>query len=189
VGVGLPSVLSFGGAIKLTRYLGAGLNVGLIPTIKISLYGDAKLSYQEYDIYGRLFPFGGMFFVGAGVGYATITGSFKSSHDVRAYQSVAPDLPDTLVVESKGSVRTLVLTPQIGLQKTFGSGFTLGIDAGLQVPLAPSEIHFSTQLPPEVPQEVIDKYVKPNQEKVRDTLETIGRATVPTLNLRIGWLL
>lgn len=189
MGVGLPSVVSFGGAIKLTRYFGAGVNVGLIPTIKIALYGDAKLSYQEYDVYGRLFPFGGMFFVGAGVGYATITGSFKSSYDVRPYQVIAPQLPDTLAVESIGSVRTLVLTPQIGVQHTFGSGFTLGFDVGLQVPLAPSDVHFDTRLPPGVPQEVIDKYVEPNDQKVRDTLETIGRATVPTLNLRVGWFL
>lgn len=188
VGVGLPAVLSFGPAIKLTRYFGAGLNFGLIPTIKLSLYGEAKIAYVESDLYGRIFPFGGMFFVGAGVGYATITGSFKSSYDVRPYQAIAPSLPDTLVVESKASVRTLVLTPQIGLQHTFGSGFTLGIDGGLQVPLAPSEIEFETQLPPEVPPEVIEKFVEPNDQKVRDTLEKIGRAIVPTLNLRVGWL-
>ena len=114
------------------------MNIGLIPTIRISLYGEAELSYQEYDIYGRLFPFGTMFFVGAGAGYATMTGSFKSSYDVRAYQNLAPGLPDRLFVESRGSVRTLVLTPQIGLQQTWGSGFTLGIDLGLQIPLAPS---------------------------------------------------
>ncbi len=189
VGVGLPSVVSFGGAIKLTRYFGAGVNVGLIPAIKVSLYGEAQLAYQEYDVYGRLFPFGGMFFIGAGVGYATITGSFKSSYDVRAYKAIAPTLPDTLDVESRASVRTLVLTPQLGLQHTFGSGFTLGFDVGLQVPLAPSEIHFDTKVPPEVPQEVIDKYVKPNDQKVQDTLETIGRATIPTLNVRMGWFL
>lgn len=189
VGVGLPSIVSFGGAIKLTRYLGAGVNVGLIPTIKVSLYGEAQLSYQEYDVYGRLFPFGGMFFLGAGVGYATMTGTFRSSYDVRPYKAIAPNLPDTLVVESRASVRTLVLTPQIGLQHTFGSGFTLGIDVGVQVPLAPSEIRFDTRLPVEVPPEVNEKYVEPNDQKVRDTLETIGRATIPTLNLRVGWFL
>jgi hypothetical protein len=187
VGVGLPSVLSFGGAIKLTRYFGAGLNIGLIPTIRISLYGEAELSYQEYDIYGRIFPFGGMFFVGAGVGYATIAGSLRSSYDLRAYPNLG--LPPEVSIESEASVRTLVLTPQIGLQHTFGSGLTLGIDAGAQIPLAPSEIEFETRLPSWVPQPVIDQYVEPNNQKVRDTLDTIGRAIVPTLNLRVGFLL
>jgi len=120
-------VLSFGGAIKLTRYFGAGLNIGLIPTIRISLYGEAELSYQEYDIYGRIFPFGGMFFVGAGAGYATIAGSLRSSYDVRAYQKLAPGLPDELSVESEASVRTLVLTPQIGLQPHPLAGRRAGI--------------------------------------------------------------
>ena len=189
VGVGLPGVLSFGGAIKLTRYFGAGLNISVIPTIRISLYGEAELAYKEYDIYGRIFPFGGMFFVGAGAGYATITGSLRSSYDVRAYQHLAPGLPPELFVESEAFVRTLVLMPQIGLQHTFGSGLTLGIDAGAQVPIAPSEIKFETRLPAGIPQQVIDQYVEPNNQKVRDTLDTIGRAIVPTLNLRVGWLL
>jgi hypothetical protein len=189
VGVGLPSVLSFGGAIKLTRYFGAGLNIGLIPTIRISLYGEAELSYQEYDIYGRIFPFGGMFFVGAGVGYATIAGSLRSTYDVSASLPPGSTFPKELFVESEASVRTLVLTPQIGLQHTFGSGLTLGIDAGAQIPLAPSEIEFETRLPPGIPPAVIDQYVEPNNQKVRDTLDTIGRAIVPTLNLRVGFLL
>jgi hypothetical protein len=189
VGGGLPSVLSFGGILKLTRYLGAGVNVGLIPTIKVSLYGDAELSYQEYDLYGRLFPFGGALFVGAGVGYANIKGRFSTQYDVSAFQSAAPGLPNPLSVTSEGSVRTLVLTPTLGLLHTFGSGFTLGIDVGAQIPIAPSETKFDTQVPRSVPQAVIDKYVKPNDKKVQDTLDTVGRAILPTLNLRLGWLL
>jgi hypothetical protein len=189
VGVGLPSVLSFGGAIKLTRYFGAGLNIGLIPTIRISLYGEAELSYQEYDIYGRIFPFGGMFFVGAGVGYATIAGSLRSTYDIGPYLPPNSPLSRELSVESEASVRTLVLTPQLGLQHTFGSGLTLGIDVGAQIPLAPSEIEFETRLPSQIPQPVIDQFVEPNNQKVRDTLDTIGRAIVPTLNLRVGFLL
>jgi hypothetical protein len=190
VGVGLPSVVSFGGAIKLTRFFGAGLNIGLIPTIRISLYGEAELSYTEADVYGRIFPFGGMFFVGAGVGYATIAGSLRSSYDLRPYKASLPlGTPDEVFLDSEASVKTLVLIPQIGLQHTFGSGLTLGIDAGAQIPIAPSEIKLETELPPEIPQPVIDQYVEPNNQKVRDTLDTIGRAIVPTLNLRIGWLL
>jgi hypothetical protein len=189
VGVGLPSVLSFGGAIKLTRYFGAGLNIGVIPTISISLYGEAELSYQEYDIYGRIFPFGGMFFLGAGVGYATIKGSLRSSYDLTTETRLPRELRQEVFIESQASVRTLVLTPQLGLQHTFASGFTAGIDVGAQIPLAPSEIEFETDLPDGIPPEIIDQYVEPNNEKVRDTLETIGRAIVPTLNLRIGWFL
>jgi len=182
-------VLSFGAAIKLTRFLGAGVNVGLIPAVKISIYGEAALSYQEYDVYGRIFPFGGAFFLGAGVGYATIEGTFTNAYDVSAFQSAAPNLPNPLLVTSEGSVRTLVLTPAIGLQHTFKVGFTMGADAGLQIPIAPSEVDFHTIVPPSVPPQVRQQYVEPNDQQVRDTLDTIGRAVVPTVNLRIGWLL
>lgn len=189
VGIGLPSLLSFGGMIKLTRFFGAGLNVGLIPAIKLSLYGDAQLSYQEYDLYGRLFPFGGDLFLGAGVGYASIKGSFSSSYNVSAYQSVAPNLPSPLFIASVGSVRTLVLTPTIGLLHIFASGFTFGVDLGAQIPLAPSQTHFNTLLPAAVPQQVIDQYVKPSDKKVQDTLDTVGRTILPTLNIRAGWMI
>lgn len=181
--------MSFGGIIKLTRYFGAGLNIGLIPTIRLSLYGQAQLSYQEYDLYGRLFPFGGSLFVGAGVGYASIKGSVASSFDVSSFQSVAPNLPNPLFVASEASIRTMVLTPTIGLLHTFGSGFTLGVDVGAQIPIAPSTTRFNTFVPSVVPQQVIDKYVKPNDQQVQDSLDKVGRAIIPTLNLRLGWLL
>ncbi len=81
VGVGLPNLLSFGGLLKLTRYLGGGINIGLIPTVRVKYYGQATLLYQEYDIYGRLFPFGGGFFLGAGVGYEVVKGTMSDSMD------------------------------------------------------------------------------------------------------------
>lgn len=47
-------------------------------------------------------------------------------------------------------------------------------------------------LPAGVPQAVKDQFVAqfvtPNDQKVHDTLKTIGRTVIPTLNIRIGWL-
>jgi hypothetical protein len=189
LGGGLPSLMSFGGAIKLTRYLGAGLNVGLIPKVQLDYYGEATLSYQEYDIYGRIFPTGGAFFFGAGAGYATVAGTFTNRFDVSMYQALAPGLPSPLDVTSEGSVRTLVLTPQVGMQHTFSVGFTIGIDAGAQIPIAPSETDYSTRVPASVPQPVIDQFVTPNDRKVEETLDTIGRTVIPTFNVHVGWLL
>lgn len=191
VGVGLPNLLSFGGTIKLTRFLGGGLNVGLIPTLRLSLYGDATLSYQEIDIYGRIYPFGGSLFVGAGVGYATVKGSLSSRIEATAYarELMALGLSSTIDYQSDASVRTLVLTPQIGFLKTFGSGFSLGMDVGAQLPIAPSQIQFESRVSSDLPQGLVDEYLAPNDQKVRDTLEEVGRTPLPTVNLRIGWLL
>jgi hypothetical protein len=191
VGVGLPSLLSFGGTLKLTRYLGAGINVGLIPTLRISYYGDAVLSYQEYDVYGRIYPFGGGFFLGAGIGYATARGTLSNQYDISSYAAQFPQLglPNQIATRSEGSVRALVVTPQLGYFHTFGAGFSVGVDFGAQIPIAPSEVEFATTVSNTVPQRLVEQYVTPNDQKVRDTLETVGRTPLPTINLKIGWLL
>jgi hypothetical protein len=195
VGGGLPDLVSLGGTIKVTRYFGAGINVGLIPTVKISFYGDATLSFQEYDAYGHIFPFGGAFFLGAGVGYATVKGTLATNFDLSSYQKKYPGsgIPPSVDVTSQASVRTLVLTPQLGLLHTFGSGFTLGADVGAQVPIAPSQVDFSTQIPSTIPEQfrsqIETQYVAPNDAKVRSSLDKIGRTPIPTFGIKIGWLL
>jgi hypothetical protein len=169
--------------MKLTRYLGLGVNVGLIPTVKISFYGKAQLSYQEYDAYAHLYPFGGGFFLGSGIGYETMRGSISETVSVPA---TAPDgQPQSVTVAAKASVRSLVLTPQIGYFYTSKWGFSIGLDVGAQVPIAPSEITFTTTLPPSVPQQYADATLG----DAKDTVKKVGQQIVPTLNFKIGWLL
>lgn len=204
VGGGLPEVLSLGGQLKLTRFFGAGINIGLIPTVKIGFYGDATLSYQEYDAYGRIYPFGGAFFVGAGAGYATVRGTLATNYGLSSQQrtefmagcqlagGIDCVIPAALDVSSRASVRTLVLTPQIGFMHIFGSGFAIGLDVGAQIPIAPSKIDFSTsttQLPAAIQSVVQTQYIDPNDQKVRSSLDKIGRTPLPTFNLKIGWFL
>jgi hypothetical protein len=199
VGAGLPSLLNFGVAVKLTRYVGAGINIGIIPTLKISYYGQATLAYQEYDVYARVYPFGGAVFLGTGIGYEAVQGTLATTVDLTPYQQGLPAglLPNSVDYASQGSVKTLILTPQIGLFHTFGSGFSLGFDVGLQVPIAPSQVTFKSQgnllADPQIPeatrQQLNNQYVKPTDDQVRGTLETIGRTIIPTFNVRIGWLI
>ena len=194
VGVGLPNLLSFGGTLKLTRFFGAGLNFGLIPTLKISYYGDATLAYKEVDIYGRIYPFGGAFFLGAGVGYETVRGTLADHVDTSAYAQQFPgaNIPSAVDYDGRASVRTLVLTPQIGFLSMIGSFFCIGLDIGAQIPLAPSEVEFErniSNLPSAIRDEVERQYLTPNDQKVKDTLDRIGRTPLPTVNLRVGFLL
>jgi hypothetical protein len=184
VGVGLPNLLSFGGTLKLTRFFGAGLNIGLIPTMQISVYGKATLSYQEFDLYGRIYPFGGSLFLGAGAGYATVSGVLASHIAAMGYSGD---------YRGEGSVRTLVLTPQIGFLKTLGAGFSIGMAFGAQVPIAPSQIEFQSQFdtqgPQMLPASLAAEYLAPRDQQVRDTLDKIGRTPLPTVSLHLGWLL
>ncbi len=198
VGVGLPNLLSFGGLLKLTRYLGGGINIGLIPTVRVSYYGEAKLLYQEYDVFGRIFPFGGGLFLGAGVGYETVKGTLANKMDTSPFASQLPQglaIPNPLDYESAGSVRTMVLTPQLGYFYTTGIGFSLGLDVGLQLPIAPSEISFKGKLtlpantPAAIANQVQAGLVDPNDNNVRESLQKIGRTPLPTFNIKIGWLL
>lgn len=115
------------------------------------------------------------------------------------YQQGLPagNFPNSVDYASQGSVKTLVLTPQTGLFHTFGSGFSLGFDVGLQVPIAPSQVTLKSQVnlltDPQIPaatrQQWNNQYVKPTDDRVRSTLETIGRTIIPTFNVRIGWLI
>jgi hypothetical protein len=183
VGTGLPEVLSFGAQLKLTRFFGAGVNVGLIPTVKLKYYGEAAQSYQEYDAYGHIYPFGGSFFLGAGVGYAQIDGTLYNRFRVSNI---------TVDVTSDATVRTLVLTPQIGFLKIFDVGFAIGFDIGAQIPIAPSQVDFHTVtvgIPPELSDMIQKDYITPNDDKVRSTLNTLGRTPLPTVNFKLGWFL
>lgn len=189
VGVGLPSLLNFGGMLKVTEYFGAGINFGMIPKVRLDLYGEAALSYQQIDLYGRLHPFGGGFFLGAGVGYTFVRGTVRNTYDISSFTAGIPGLPSSLTTESKGKIQTLVILPQFGYFYTFRSGFSVGLEFGAQVPIAPGEIEFETRVSEEIPQAIRDRYITPNDEKVRETLESIARTPIPTVQLRFGWLL
>ncbi|HKO53403.1 MAG TPA: hypothetical protein VJV79_37095 [Polyangiaceae bacterium] len=186
LGTGLPEVVSFGAQLKLTRFFGAGVNVGLIPTVKIKYYGEAAQKYQEYDVYGHIYPFGGSFFLGTGVGYAQIDGTL-----VNRFQAAGA----TIDVTSYATVRTLVLTPQIGFLKIFDVGFAIGVDIGAQIPIAPTEVQFNTvavglpQGSSEAEAIIRRDFINPNDEKVRHTLDRVGRTPLPTFNFKIGWFL
>lgn len=182
-------MLNFGGTAKFFDYLGFGLNMGMIPDIKISYYGEATLKYREYDAYGRLYLFGGGFFVGAGVGYHSADGTF-----VKSIPTPIPGVP-TYEVTSHGSVKAMILTPQLGWFSVFGSGFALGFDVGAQIPIAPSTVKYSTDLPPNlpagIPPEVLtqaQQLVDSSNQEVINTLEKIGKTPIPVFNIRLGYM-
>jgi hypothetical protein len=128
----VPSLIDIGGMVKLTKYFGAGINFGLVPEIEFSYYGDATVSYQSYDAFGHIHPFGGGFFLGARIGYAAVEGSYAS--DIRVSSG---SISGTLTYDSRAKVKTMVLTPELGYLYTFDSGFTFGVDFGAQIPVAP----------------------------------------------------
>jgi hypothetical protein len=190
IGVGLPSLINVGGVIKLTRYVALGINIGIAPDVKFSYYGDARVSYHAYQVYGHVHPFGGGFYFGAAVGYALARGTSEETFDVpAAVTSVYPQIKNPVTLKSEGTVQTMVLTPEIGYFYTTKIGFSLGLGVGLQIPVASSDVHFEQGVNADVPQEVVKQYLDPTARAVQDTLERVGQTTLPTIGVCVGWLL
>jgi hypothetical protein len=188
--VGLPGLLAFGGMLKLTRYFAAGVDIAIIPNLQFSFYGDASVEYQGYELYGRIHPFGGGFYLGANLGYAHVSATYEETIAVPArFQAFFPEPIEDIQFTSDGSMQTLVLSPGLGYFHTFKSGFSLGFGAGLQIPVAPSEIRYSSRTDPDLPDEIEEQVLGPTDEIVRDTLESVGQSLIPRVEVRLGWLL
>lgn len=184
-GVGAPNLMSIALTAKVTRYLGIGASFGIIPEMDVPFYGEATLSYQSYTAFARLHPFGGGFFLGSGLGYVTMHGTYQDSVDVAALTGVASLSTQTL--KGEGSVRSFVVTPQLGYQAIFASGFLLGFDLGAQIPVSKSQVEFTTNVPGVV-QTLVPTQYSNAQTKVRDTLQRVGQQVLPVVNLQLGWM-
>lgn len=194
LGTGAPSLLSIGGALKVTRFLGAGVDLGLIPRVALKYYGEATVEYEHLDFYGRVYPFGGGLFIGAGLGYASVNATLSTR--VSALPISVAGVPD-LQYDAQGSVKTMVLNALIGYLYVTDIGFTIGFDAGARIPIAASDVTFSRDVSPSpcpmgpgpACNALLDTYLGPTDREVQSTLERLGRTTLPTLNLRLGWMM
>ncbi|MCU0659141.1 MAG: hypothetical protein MUF64_28955 [Polyangiaceae bacterium] len=184
-GVGAPGLLSLGFTSRISRYAGVGANFNFIPEVEVALYGEARLSYQQYEVNGRIYPAGGGFFFGAGLGYMRVQGSVTRSFDIPAVSGVTG--AQLLEFSQQGSVRSLVLTPQLGYMAELGAGFVLEFSLGAQIPVAASDVELSTSVPAQV-RTYASQMVLEAENQVRSTLKKIGQQPLPTLNVRLGWL-
>ena len=174
-GTGIPNIESFGFTSKLWGLFGFGFNIGRIPDMQLSFYGKALVRYRQWDLYTRLYPFRGGFYLGMGVGRHSVHGTIDNS-------IIVANKPYT--TNSVGSVDSLIITPQVGYFRNFPFGLALGFGIGAQVPVAPSDVVFQSTASASVPREV----VQTADQQIVDTLRTIGRTPLPQLELRVGWL-
>jgi hypothetical protein len=139
---------------RIERTAGFGVEYSLLPKMTISGF-DA--SFWALAATARVFPFQGAFFLGIGGGRQHI-----------GLEGATPLGTATQVADS------WFVNPQIGFLKVWRGGITLGIDAGIQIPINPA---YSSNVPSALT----------STSSVFDLVHTIGTSALPTLDLlRLG---
>jgi hypothetical protein len=165
VGVGFPRPFALEGFAKFGGVIGGGLEYSFLPQVTVS---NVAASFQALAADLRVFPFKGAFFLGLRAGRQWLDGSTTVT--------VGPvSVPESM------AATTWFLNPRLGILYTFDSGFTLGIDAGVQLPISP-EFHRSGLGSGTEATASVDQTLK----SVSDAL---GNKPTPTVDLlRVGFL-
>ena len=161
-GVGFPRPLAIEGAITVKRYVLVGGEYSMLPKISVSGV-DTMMWALAAD--ARVFPFGGAFFIGVRGGRQHATA--RATATVANLGSVTESI----------DVDTWFVNPRIGFAWTWSSGFTLGLDAGVQIPV---KSQVTTSLPDAAMAD----------SRVTTTTDLLGKRVLPTVDLlRVGFLL
>jgi hypothetical protein len=162
-GLGFPRPFAVEALIKVDRVLALGVEYSLLPKTTI---GGVETDFWAIAADARVFPFKGAFFIGLRGGRQTLRASATAN------------LGQLGTYTESGVAETWFVNPRIGFLWTWRNGFTVGIDAGVQVPIGPS---LSTTLPSGLPAQV--------NSTVASIANTFGNETTPTVDLlRVGFL-
>ena len=168
VGVGFPRPFAVEGLVKIKRYVAIGGEYSFLPALSIQ---DVDVSFKAIAADLRVFPFAGGFFVGAKVGKQWLSG----------HTSVSVDQVNATFKEG-AKADTLFINPRIGFLKTWHSGITLGIDAGVQIPINPTYERDSDAAKIGVADSSADKTLV-------TIANTLGNKITPSVDLlRVGFL-
>lgn len=116
--IGPPNLIGGGLHFRLGDYFGAGVEYQATPSISIN---PIKVSSSLFSVNGRVYPFAGAFFLGAGFGYQSINGAFSNSDVSVAANASFP-------------------AAMFGLGFMGKDGFVMGMDLNVLVPLGSSSV-------------------------------------------------
>lgn len=123
VGLGFPRPIVVGVFAKVHRIVGFGAEYSSLPPMNV-FGADTRFEALAVDL--RVFPFKNAFFVGMRAGRQWLSARARIS--VQRYGSFTESM----------DAATWFINPRAGFLHTFGSGITIGLDAGIQLPIAPS---------------------------------------------------
>jgi hypothetical protein len=165
-GVGFPRPLSLEAFAKIEKTVGLGVEYSVLPAMTLNGI-DTTFWALSGDL--RVFPFENGFFVGITAGRQHVGASTSLQ-----LPSPYPSIPESVTAD------TWFINPRIGFLSTWNWGLTLGIDAGVQIPLTAS---FASTIPTNLPVNV------PIATDATDMAHLLGKSVLPTVDLlRVGLL-
>lgn len=132
--LGLLNPLGIGIHARIDDDWGVGFDYQFLPTISA---GVASFSMSLITLNGRWYPGGGSFFLAAGFAYQM----FDAEGTTSSMDSAGN--PTTVAVAGSVGIPTFLL----GLGVMGGSGFVMGIDLALEIPLGSADVSFDTMAP------------------------------------------
>jgi hypothetical protein len=116
--LGPPNLIGGGVHLRFGRYLGAGVDYQMLPTLN---FNPVQVGASLVSANARVYPFGGAFFLGGGFGYQSVRGQV---HD-----------GDIMVAAKAGIPAAMASIGFMG-----HDGFILGADLGLLFPLGSDHV-------------------------------------------------
>ncbi len=166
-GIGAPSALSAQLLGTYKGWVGLAADVGMLPTVSLPIGEGVSIRQSQMSLGARVYPFHGMFFVGAGIGGSTLSARASATQQGATGQLSM-------------SANTVFVMPQLGLLHRFSFGLAVGMDVGLQLPLSGSSSTGAT----------VQGMAVDAPAGVRDAVAYAEKRPIPVLNLlRIGYVL
>lgn len=165
-----------------------GFNFGGFAYTFATQPNSTPVSILDGNIRARWHPFSGVFFLGLIGGLQRVAGSQSGNYTI-----TDPVLGTPVAIPASGGVSILSphLTPHLGWIFTTNSGFTFGIELGVQVPVrSTSSVSISIDDPAYTPYvELVQatQSYKDAQAQIEDTASKIGNIPLPYFVLRWGW--
>jgi hypothetical protein len=126
VGVGAPDGARVGIFAKWRGIVAAGGAFSLLPETRLPGI-DASVVRVSGEAFARVHPFRGAFFLGVAGGYAQTKGTMTEQRT--AFRQVQN-------VQTHAYASAVYIAPHLGFQWMLPMGMTIGMDAGVEIPVA-----------------------------------------------------
>lgn len=168
-GVGFPRPFAIEGFAKVHKVVGFGVEYSFLP--KMNMFGaDTSFGAVAADV--RVFPFKNGLFIG-----------LRGGHQWLASRVTISGGGGVSASSSRESMEasTWFVNPRLGVLHTFDSGVTVGIDVGVQIPIAPSYSRSGAIAGAGLTNET--------DKTLAGVADALGNKTTPTIDvLRVGFM-